>query len=187
MTSKIKVNILADGGDNAIITSDGAGSFTASSGLASSVQSVGGIQNTPAFVMYATGNTTINSNAVTKIALQGNFLDTDSGVDTTNSKYTIPSGKGGTYVIGGAVNMGASVSSLHIGLYINGNYQYTSGGITLNNWIDYGTMSAASRTMVMPLNAGDYIELYTLHGGGSTALNGTLTRTRLWGYRLIGA
>jgi hypothetical protein len=49
MTSKIKVNILADGGDNSIITSDGAGSFTASSSLASSVQSVGGIQNTPAF------------------------------------------------------------------------------------------------------------------------------------------
>jgi hypothetical protein len=49
MTSKIKVNILADGADNSIITSDGAGSFTASSSLASSVQSVGGIQNTPAF------------------------------------------------------------------------------------------------------------------------------------------
>jgi len=187
MTSKIKVNILADGGDNSIITSDGAGSFTASSSLASSVQSVGGLQNTPAFVMYATGNTTLNTSAVTKIALQGNFLDTDSGVDTTNSKYTIPTGKGGTYIIGGAINMGASVSSLHVGLYINGSHEYTSGGITLNNWIDYGTMSAASRTMVMPLNAGDYIELYGLHGGGSTALNGTLTRTRLWGYKLIGA
>lgn len=175
--SILKVNTIMDKGGNAIISSDGSGTLTLPSSL----------KNTPAFVMYATGNTTINSGAVTKIALQGNFLDTDSGVDTTNSKYTIPSGKGGTYVIGGAVNMGASVSSLHIGLYINGNYQYTSGGITLNNWIDYGTMSAASRTMVMPLNAGDYIELYTLHGGGSTALNGTLTRTRLWGYRLIGA
>jgi len=187
MTSKIKVNILADGGDNAIITSDGAGSFTASSGLATSVASVGSLQNTPAFVMYATGSTTLNSGAVTKIALQGSYLDTDNGVDTTNSKYTIPTGKGGTYVIGGAINMGTSVNSFHIGLYINGSYQYTSGGITLNNWLDYGTMSAASRTMVTPLNAGDYIELYGLHGSGSTAINGTLTRTRLWGYRLIGA
>ena len=67
MTSKIKVNILADGGDNSIITSDGAGSFTASSGLASSVQSVGGIQNTPAFRMFMSANQTLSPNTETDV------------------------------------------------------------------------------------------------------------------------
>ena len=66
MTSKIKVNILADGADNSIITSDGAGSFTASSSLASSVQSVGEIQMTPAFEAYLSSDQSITSGAFVK-------------------------------------------------------------------------------------------------------------------------
>ena len=89
MTSKIKVNILADGADNSIITSDGAGSFTASSSLASSVQSVGGIQNTPAFGAYVGGNRgPFSASTWTDIPFTNERFDTDSAFDGTT--FTVP-------------------------------------------------------------------------------------------------
>ena len=89
MTSKIKVNILADGGDNSIITSDGAGSFTASSGLASSVQSVGGIQMTPAFEAYLNGSDqSLSSGATTTIAFNAEYYDSDSKFNTSTYRFT---------------------------------------------------------------------------------------------------
>ena len=89
MTSKIKVNILADGADNSIITSDGAGSFTASSGLASSVQSVGGIQNTPAFYAYLSSNISdFTANQYNTIVFQTELMDTASCYDTSTGVFT---------------------------------------------------------------------------------------------------
>ena len=43
MTSKLKVNILADGGDNTILTSDGSGSLTLNNAA---------LKATPAFMAY---------------------------------------------------------------------------------------------------------------------------------------
>ena len=89
MTSKIKVNILADGGDNSIITSDGAGSFTASSGLASSVQSVGGINNTPTLFAYLNTTQTATNNNYTKVQLNSTSIDTANGMNTSTYEYTV--------------------------------------------------------------------------------------------------
>jgi hypothetical protein len=90
MTSKIKVNILADGGDNSIITSDGAGSFTASSSLASSVQSVGGIQNTPAFFAYRTASDqSITQDTATKIQFQTELYDTKTNRSIDHGTHNI--------------------------------------------------------------------------------------------------
>ena len=97
MTSKIKVNILADGGDNSIITSDGAGSFTASSGLASSVQSVGGLQNTPAFLAFASQNS-FSINTRSTVTYSSEVFDTDSVYNTSTYTFTVPSGKAGKYL-----------------------------------------------------------------------------------------
>jgi hypothetical protein len=88
MTSKIKVNILADGGDNSIITSDGAGSFTASSSLASSVQSVGGIQNTPSFFAYQSSVQSIPNTTVTTVQYNTVLYDTNSCYSISTYRFT---------------------------------------------------------------------------------------------------
>ena len=88
MTSKLKVNLINDSGDNNIITSDGAGSFTASSGLASSVQSVGGIQNTPAFRAEQGSNQNISDAVYTKAQIDSENFDTDGCYDTSNYRFT---------------------------------------------------------------------------------------------------
>jgi len=173
MTSKLKVNIIADGGDNAIMTSNGSGTLTLNNAA---------LKNTPAFHMYATASTSVNSGAVTKIALGGSYIDTDSGVDTSNSKYTVPSGKGGKYLIGAEICFNGNANDVHLGIYVNGSHSYDS----LNWWIEYGdSLQGASRSTLIDLAAGDYIELYTLTGT-NVSINSDTSRTKLFGYRLIG-
>ena len=172
MTSKLKVNILADGGDNAIMTSDGSGSLTLNNAA---------LKNTPAFYMYANSDTTCTAGSVTKITLGGTYYDTDSAI--SDSKFTVPSNKGGKYLIGAEVALGDTTNSLHIGIYVNGSHSYDS----LNWWQDFGdVLSGASRTVVIDLAAGDYVELYCLVDGTSRGLNSAQSRTKLFGHRLIG-
>ena len=189
MTSKIKVNILADGGDNSIITSDGAGSFTASSSLASSVQSVGGIQNTPAFDTQLTSSQTISDNTNTKLNFDNVLIDTDSAFDTSNKRFTVPSGKGGKYLIYftaiSADNGDAVLISYNYAIYKNGTNVKRSYTNFTNNYVDSGegTLSA-----ILDLSAGDYIEIYgTVNTtGASPNIFGGIYST-FGGMRLIGA
>jgi hypothetical protein len=191
MTSKIKVNILADGGDNSIITSDGAGSFTASSSLASSVQSVGGLNNTPAFEAFHNPAQTPPSNTWTKITLTNETFDTDNAFDTTNSKFTVPSGQAGTYVFtldAGGYDSGTGLDIFRLAIYKNGS------GVKINTCLD--TNASSLQTAMFSINAvldlavGDYIEAYinaNFSGTFTTLANASGTQTRFSGYKLIGA
>ena len=71
MTSKLKVNILADGGDNAIMTSNGSGTLTLNNAA---------LKATPAFLAWINGagsGQTISNLTQTVIALNQEVFDTD--------------------------------------------------------------------------------------------------------------
>ena len=192
MTSKIKVNILADGGDNAIITSDGAGSFTASSSLASSVQSVGGLQMTPNFLVYRNSTQGISSATYTKVQFDTEDIDTDSAFDnSTNYRFTVPSGKDGKYFIFTTVE-GSALSASQF------KYQnvaiYKNGSVYINHIMhmeNSNTQQGHGNTYaIMDLVAGDYLEVYTriADSSGSPQINGGASRQSCFGgYRMIGA
>jgi hypothetical protein len=186
MTSKIKVNILADGGDNSIITSDGAGSFTASSSLASSVQSVGGIQNTPAFSVKLSGNQSIANATWTKVTLDTEDYDTDNTF--ASNKFTVPSGKAGKYCFHYNIGSAAALDDTErlVGaIYKNGSkvseYSTNSNNSPGNNIDNY-----VNNTITLDLSAGDYIELYVYHTEGA-AMNVLSNSCLLQGHKLIGA
>ena len=89
MTSKLKVNILADGGDNAILTSDGSGSLTINNA---------GLKMTPAFNARMSASQTLSNETYTKVDFDTERFDTDSAYDhSTNQRFTVPSGKAGKY------------------------------------------------------------------------------------------
>ena len=58
-----------------------------------------GGENTPAWKMGMSGSQSLSYDTITKINFNTSIIDTDSGVDTTNKRYTIPSGKGGKYIV----------------------------------------------------------------------------------------
>jgi len=198
MTSKIKVNILADGGDNSIITSDGAGSFTASSGLASSVQSVGGIQNTPAFSVRFNGtNSTGHShNSITKVPFNTEDFDTDNAFDiSSNYRFTVPSGKAGKYFFYGQVSTkGASNAkrrSHYTWLYKNDSAVAKRGLFGTTQIFEGGQETITDISRTLDLSVGDYVDLrvqvYDNLSGDYTIVGDTPNCTYFTGYKLIGA
>jgi len=191
MTSKIKVNILADGGDNSIITSDGAGSFTASSSLASSVQSVGGIQNTPAFSARMSGIQSITHEVYTKVDFDTEIFDTDGAYDpSTNQRFTVPSGKDGKYFFYANLiadsQSAANLQNCQITFYKNGSEFKKNTWNFNSNDIFYAGMQISS---VMDLSAADYIEVYVRisDASGSPRIDGSgSTLSEFTGYKIIG-
>ena len=191
MTSKIKVNILADGGDNSIITSDGAGSFTASSSLASSVQSVGGIQNTPAFYGELASDQIVTNAVQTKLTgMTQNEIDTDTAFDGTT--FTVPSGKAGKYYIytqlfGNFDDVGEDGKAVQLNIFKNGSSIKEAKYETLtNNDLKFLSLNTS---MLINLSESDTIEAYIVlidvnSGTGMKANDG---QTFLGGYKLIGA
>ena len=88
MTSKLKVNILADGGDNAIMTSDGSGSLTLNNTA---------LKMSPAVIGYQSSDQDLTKNSYNKIVNWTTSLDTNSAF--SSNKFTVPSGQGGKYLI----------------------------------------------------------------------------------------
>ena len=168
MAGIIKVNQYQDFNGNTILTSDGSGNLT--------TQKI----NYPAFNLVAASTQSLNDSAVSKITLATTITDTNNAC--SDSKFTVPSGEGGLYCIGGQVSFSANCNSLHIGLYVNGNFE--SNGV--NNWIDLGDdQSAGLNIKYLQLSAGDYVELYALQiSGGARTTSGSTTRTGLYGFRI---
>ena len=190
MTSKIKVNILADGGDNSIITSDGAGSFTASSSLASSVQSVGGIQNTPAFEAHLSGSDqNLLVNVDTKIQFNTEVFDTDGCYDnTTNYRFTpTVAGKYFVYATFRVTNTQSSLQYLIGRLKKNGSVYKTLIQDDRNN---YGYQASLTINAIVDMNGTtDYLEGFAQVGvqGGTISMKSTDKCNSFGAYKIIGA
>ena len=94
MGSIIKVNEYKDFNNNDIITSDGSGTITLSSGMQTAVQSAA--TNTPMFLVSGgSGNQTISHASGTTITYNQEIIDTDNAF--ASNVFTVPSGKAGKY------------------------------------------------------------------------------------------
>ena len=152
MTSKIKVNLINDSGDNNLITSDGSGNLTTQKILY------------PAF--YATSGTTdqsVNDNTTTKINLGTEVFDTDSAYDTSNSKFTVPTSKGGKYLINWSIDF---LDTTENTIAVTG-YLYKNGSVIHTEGFNANAPANAQfrrykvdGTLILELSASDYLEIY---------------------------
>jgi hypothetical protein len=171
MGSIIKVNEYKDFNNNDIITSDGSGTITLSSGMNTAVNAAGG--NTPAF-MATQGSTQsgLTSDAYTKVAMNTEVFDTDSAFDaSTNYRFTVPSGKAGKYLFFGQAKIRSdTVNELRqaaVYLYKNGS------GITNSVFYesDYVLETTLNFSYIDDSSVGDYYELYAKGTTGSGTYN----------------
>lgn len=178
MTSKIKVNILADGADNSIITSDGAGNFTPASGLAT-----GALANTPYFEARRSGAHSFSAGTPTKVPFNVASTDSDSAFDTSLNRFVVPSGKNGTYLIHASVYQEVPTNDDRIFclIYKNGSQVYATG-----LWGKTSKCTAVA-SVYLNLVATDYIEVYTnTEGAGTVSIDPSDVYTRFFGMRVIG-
>lgn len=140
--------------------------------------------NTPAFQMSATSNQSISTGTQTTVAFDSTLFDTDSGVDLSNNKYVIPTGKGGKYYFYASIRRNSWTSSrCYISFRVNNSDVYYAENGNDNFQTVYGAIT-------LNLSASDEILVQYYHdNGGTQNLNGssaTEHKVFFGGYKLIG-
>ena len=152
-----------------------------------------GGSNDVMFSTYMSSNVTIAHEVVTKLQFNTEIYDVGSCFDTSNYRFTVPSGKGGYYLIGYAMNYESTANTtLLIGWtkpYKNGSaISYGENGTEFyqNNTNNPTRNVQTARSFVINLSAGDYIELYG-QVGHSSGFNVPANKyySNFWGYKLI--
>ena len=176
MASIIKANELQDFGGNSIITSDGAGNVTVNAAA---------MKNTPAFQAYRTSYQSISNSTDTKVQNNVVLYDTDSAYDnTTNYRWTCPSGKDGKYLIG----CGNTIDNVNDQKWVI--TRVRKNGSDLKSIIAHssgGHPVSAALTFTDDVSAGDYYESWVKHLHGSTVDLRTEYTNYFWMMRIIGA
>ena len=142
-----------------------------------------GESNTPSFQAFLSSNQSIGHASATKIQFNTEVFDSDNAYEnSSNFRFTVPSGKGGKYYVYAAVrpNTTTDVDTTHIYIYKNGSERFQSSGRseyyeTLNV---YGTDD---------LSAGDYLEGYYYQGSGGSidaSGNASVMRSKFGGFLL---
>tara|TARA_A100001201_G_scaffold132236_1_gene118765 strand:+ start:117 stop:626 length:510 start_codon:yes stop_codon:yes gene_type:complete len=167
--SILKTNQITDLGGNSIISSNGSGTFTQSFAA-----------TTPSFKVTLSGNVTLTNDANVKITFDQETWDIGSGFDTSNSRFTVPSGKAGKYYFFYKGYMGNNLGYYSLKLYKNGS--------NVSSWTSYHHANSDNTLMdehtdILDLSVGDYIETYAQ----TTSGNGTFqsSQSHFGGFRLI--
>lgn len=150
MTSIIKVNEIQDTGGNTILSSNGTGTFT--SNLPSA-------NNTPAFFAYNNVDQTVSDSVQTKVQFQTEEFDTNNAFDnTTNYRFTVPSGEGGKYYVTAGVYFESSggIDRSILYLFKNGIRQT----VTYFDLSSGDLRTSPVISVMLNLSAGDYLEVY---------------------------
>jgi len=178
MASEIKANKISPATGTAFTLGDSGDTFTVPSGATLAVASGAAISNagtasgfggtnTPAFFAGRSGsNQTLTSSTYTKLQFNEEAIDTHSAYDnSTNYRFTVPSGQAGKYYVSVGATFGISPSSsLNAWLYIFKN------GSNSGSQVQYlsATQVSATKNAILDLSVGDYIEAYAWVSGSGT-------------------
>ena len=170
------------------LNNNSASAITSMSGLTSLPSGL--VANTPYWCARETGLQTISHNTETKATLQTEILDSDSAYDTTNSKFTVPSGKGGDYFVWFQADLYDADSDI---TNLTGTIKKNGSTIISKVYTDFSNGSVPSHahmyiSTMLTLSATDYIENYilmTTTDGSSAQSYGGEFGTQCGGFRLV--
>lgn len=139
------------------------GGTLANSGTATGV----GGTNTPAFSAYLSNDSdqSISDSTSTKIQFDAERFDTAGAFDTSNYKFTVPSGQGGKYLLIMQAKFSCSTQNTIVGssitLKINGSTSFSTGytGAGYISGTQYNILgNQLNLACVKELSASDYLE-----------------------------
>ena len=141
-----------------------------------------GGDNTPAWkAENSASNQSISHDSTTKSTFTSEIFDTDSAYDATNSKFVVPTGEGGKYLIRVSYEMEVQTNPTYAYIYVNGSAADCSR---------FKMSSYSNKTeLILTLSAGDYVEGYTYQASGGTVniLGKSGARGSVFeGFKLIG-
>ena len=179
---------LGSSGDTITIPS---GATITNSGTATGL----GEANSPYFFAYANGNSNVSDGSATKVQFNVEVLDSDNGYDTSNYKYTIPSGKAGIYKFDCSVKANKGSGSNAIYYYIL--QIKKNGSVQTDSILDMRNPASSVSDISQQLNqytgitvnasAGDYFEIFAeiFTNGNTPVISGSGTfNTWFSGFRV---
>ena len=138
--------------------------------------------NTPSWMVKRSANQSISNQVDTVLAFDQERFDTDSAYDnSTNYRFTVPSGKDGKYFVFALVSLTNFASNKPVNVTVRKNgsgfaaFQQISG--------NYSDDCAAYVSQIFDASAGDYFDATCFHRGGSS-FNAN-TNTCFGGYKLL--
>jgi len=139
---------------------------------------VGGT-NTPSFHVYASSGQTVTANAQTKVVFNTEVIDTDNAFATNT--FTVPSGKGGKYLMYATVhNSNRSPSRYHVQIRQNNSEKLT---------LELGSTGLYAGTTVSGLvnaSAGDTFDVYYYNNAASNmTIDGGISKMFFGGFKLL--
>jgi hypothetical protein len=172
--SKLEANTIdtISGTSNLVIGSTNSSTVTFESGAATGHMS-------PAFEAYLSAFQGIANNTYVKAQFNTEVFDTDNAYDnSSNYRFTVPTGKGGKYFITAQVNLkcnsGNNLQTTFIALYINGSAVNTHHkNDSAFNTSNYSRRDTRFISTILDLSAGDYVEVYAQLGDNSHDIGGS--------------
>ena len=146
-----------------------------------------GGDNTPSFSVTNSSSQSYSSGVWTKVVLDTEQHDTDSAFDSsTNYRFTVPAGEGGTYVFTGQLTHDDMVDTgdVKVTLYKNGS-QVTAATVKDYAQVAFSYNMHIPFTFTLDLAASDYVELWAKHEMGGTRYISP-TYTRFISFKLVG-
>ena len=173
MTSKLKVNILADGGDNAIMTSDGSGSLTLNNAA---------LKATPAFHVTRNATQSIANDTDTVIQFDSEVIDTDNKFDLSGTHRFTPTVAGKYFLYACGMMYASANMQMHI----------RKNGTKLFGFRERGGANTTDQSLytggIVEANTTDYFDvIFKQNSNGSLNLQGDVFATFFGGYKIIGA
>ena len=204
MSSELKTNkispatgtalTLADSGDTLTLPSGATLSIASGATITNSGTATGfGGDNTPSFRAYLSADQTGTTNAAwNKVNFDTEDWDTDSAYDnSTNYRFTVPSGEGGKYLFSAEIGVGVWSGSDgagdfgQMGFYVNGALYTKGNGMVRNQVRNSSEDTYFGNTSILDLSAADYVECYVYHNFGSNRRFGA-DSSFFSGFKLIG-
>ena len=168
--------------------------ITNGTGANPSWSSVGGT-NTPSWSTYLSSNQSVTGNTWTQVQYNTEFFDTDNAYDnSSNYRFTVPSGKAGKYFVQFSVNIGGigdnNTERRYTRLIKNGSVFCYGLSQDLTADADAINNDTSDNTVLIDLADGDYLEIQAYHqtvGGinGQFIGNTSEKTTRFSGFKLI--
>ena len=190
MTSILKVDTIQDADGNNIINESGNTITIGASGDTTNIigtlqndgAAVGGA-NTPYFFAERSSQQDVSNGSTTKAQLNNVVLDSASGWDSSNYRYT--PGVAGKYFISGSVNSRSSDNNnmtwCFAKIFISGTEYEVSAFATATSQTNYIHQACQTVDVIRTLSATDYVELYGItYGGGTTRFGTELTSLKVF-------
>ena len=123
-----------------------------------------GESNTPSFHAYGS-NPVLSNNTDTKLVMANTYFNIGSGYDTSNYRFTVPSGQGGKYFFYSKFRIEADNGHIQIVFRKNGTEIDNSKN---ENGYSVARYFGVNTAFTVDLNATDYIETYAYINVGNT-------------------